>query len=242
LREFHSHIAYVDESGDHGPISPDYPVFVLAFCLFEKRAYAAEVTTALQRLKFEFFGHDSVTLHETDIRKARPPFDLLQVPGVRQTFMERLNEVIAGAEFTIVAAAIRKDVLGERYAWPMNPYLLALEFGLERICRHLEISAETAPFHCVFESRGRKEDRDLRTAFGAWREENLLGCRLPIEIEFASKRGNYCGLELADLVARPIGLHVLRPLQPNRAFDLLKPKLRRSPSGRVDGWGLKIFF
>lgn len=31
---FSDYIVYVDESGDHGPVSSDYPVFVLAFCIF----------------------------------------------------------------------------------------------------------------------------------------------------------------------------------------------------------------
>lgn len=32
------------------------------------------------------------------------------------------------------------------------------------------------------------------------------------------------GLQLADLVARPIGLKTLRPGQENRAFESLQPK------------------
>jgi hypothetical protein len=31
--------------------------------------------------------------------------------------------------------------------------------------------------------------------------------------------------QLADMVARPIGLSVLRPNQPNRAFDILHEKI-----------------
>lgn len=31
------YIVYVDESGDHGPISAEYPVFVLAFCIKRRR-------------------------------------------------------------------------------------------------------------------------------------------------------------------------------------------------------------
>lgn len=40
---FGDFIVYVDESGDHGlaRMDPDYPVFVLAFCIFEKRALAS---------------------------------------------------------------------------------------------------------------------------------------------------------------------------------------------------------
>lgn len=41
----------------------------------------------------------------------------------------------------------------------------------------------------------------------------------------ADKKTNSCGLQFADLTARPIGLSVLRPNQPNRAFDILQNKL-----------------
>jgi RNase P/RNase MRP subunit p30 len=46
---------------------------------------------------------------------------------------------------------------------------------------------------------------------------------------------------VADLVARPIGIKVLRPAQTNRAFDIVERKFRRSPAGEVKGWGLKVF-
>ncbi len=42
---------------------------------------------------------------------------------------------------------------------------------------------------------------------------------------FVDKKSNSSGLQLADLMARPIGLKVLRPLQENRAFDVIRPKL-----------------
>jgi hypothetical protein len=39
--EFSDYVVYVDESGDHGlaSIDPEFPVFVLAFCVFEKSHY-----------------------------------------------------------------------------------------------------------------------------------------------------------------------------------------------------------
>jgi hypothetical protein len=42
-------------------------------------------------------------------------------------------------------------------------------------------------------------------------------------------------------MARPIGRHVLSPAQPNRAYDIIEKKLRRSPTGEVLGQGLKMF-
>ncbi|MEX5323322.1 DUF3800 domain-containing protein, partial [Pseudomonas shirazica] len=63
--EFSDYIVYVDESGDHGlqKINPEYPVFVLAFCIFRKDVYVQSVVPAVQKLKFDFWGHDGIVLH-----------------------------------------------------------------------------------------------------------------------------------------------------------------------------------
>ena len=65
--------------------------------------------------------------------------------------------------------------------------------------------------------------------------------RLPFRIQFADKRANLPGLQLADLVARPVGLHELRPTQLNRAYDIIKTKFYRSTASKIRGWGLKCF-
>ncbi|HSG39259.1 MAG TPA: DUF3800 domain-containing protein, partial [Thermoanaerobaculia bacterium] len=57
---------------------------------------------------------------------------------------------------------------------------------------------------------------------------------------FADKKTNCCGLQLADLFARPIGRKVMNPRQPNRAFEFIERKLYRQ-AGRVRGFGLKVF-
>lgn len=101
--------------------------------------------------------------------------------------------------------------------------------------------------HVVFECRGKKEDKDLELEFrrvcdGA----NRMGVQLPFDIIFADKRANSSGLQLADLVARPIGVSVLRPGQNNRAFEILKRKFfcaggRANVGKGYENWGLKVF-
>ena len=73
------YIVYVDESGDHSldSINPEYPVFVLSFCIFRKDNYAQTMTPAVRQLKFSTFGHDMVILHEIDIRKKKGAFSKL---------------------------------------------------------------------------------------------------------------------------------------------------------------------
>ena len=83
--------------------------------------------------------------------------------------------------------------------------------------------------------------RDLPAVIGANAGRQHITKRFPFELVFADKRANSSGLQLADLVARPVGMSVLRPGQPNRAFAILESKLYASPDGRIDGYGLKIF-
>ncbi|MCM5617185.1 DUF3800 domain-containing protein, partial [Xanthomonas hortorum] len=58
--QYSNYIVYVDESGDHGleTLDPNYPVFVLAFCVFHKGHYAQRVVPAIESFKFRHFGHD----------------------------------------------------------------------------------------------------------------------------------------------------------------------------------------
>ncbi|MGU3862413.1 hypothetical protein ACVXHM_33570 [Pseudomonas aeruginosa] len=57
----------MDESGDHGQgsVYPNYPVFVLAFCVFHKSHYAQRVAPSTETFKFKHYGHDLVILPET---------------------------------------------------------------------------------------------------------------------------------------------------------------------------------
>ncbi len=242
--EFSNYIVYVDESGDHGLVSidPNYPVFVLAFCVFEKEAYRSRCVPALQALKFKHFGHDMAILHEREIRQAQGDFKFLVDAPRRSEFMDDLTTLVEGTEFTLIASAINKTELRDRYTYPANPYDLALEFCLERLHYFLtERRNGGRPVHVVFESRGRREDNELELEFRRVCDgQSMAEETLPFEPVFASKRVNCCGLQIADLVARPIGRHILRPDQENRAYGIIESKFRRS-GGQIMGRGLKVF-
>lgn len=239
------YIVYVDESGDHGmdSIDPNYPVFVLAFCIFNKEDYATKISPSLQQFKFKYFGHDMVILHEYEIRKARGDFSILLNAKIRKPFMADLSQVVANASFTLIAAVIRKEALNSRYSSPGNPYHMAMAFGLERVYRFLASKGEhQKATHIVFEKRGRREDDELELEFrrvcgGA----NYLNKTLPFNIVFADKKTNSSGLQFADLLARPIGRAVLDPQQKNRAYEIIKTKFFSSATEKIEGWGLKCF-
>ncbi|MFI8738279.1 DUF3800 domain-containing protein [Ectopseudomonas toyotomiensis] len=244
-RQFSKYVVYVDESGDHGLESIDahYPVFVLAFCVFHKNHYAQHVVPSIETFKFRHFGHDLVVLHETDIRKekGRFRFDSRQH---KEQFLNELTSIIETSNFILIGCIIDKHRLRERSS---NPYHLALGFCLETLYELVEEKQQEAmTTHVVVECRGKREDNELELEFRrVCAGENKFGRPLPFEIVFADKKTNSSGLQLADLVARPIGLSVVKPGQPNRAFELLTRKFFCS-GGRMqvgvgfEGWGLKI--
>ncbi|EIM29243.1 DUF3800 domain-containing protein [Microvirga lotononidis] len=246
MPSFSDYVIYVDESGDHDltSINEDFPLFVLAFCIFKKSDYVREIVPAIQDFKFRWFGHDMVILHEREIRKQQAPFKFLQNQDVRQRFMDELSGLVRRSEFTLVASAIDKRKLKLRYASPENPYHIGLQFCMERTHAFLmENEQKGKVAHCMFERRGAKEDNILELELRRIRDRgNYTQTDMTeLDICFADKKANSSGLQLADLVARPIGLGVLRPGQSNRTRAILAEKFRRSPAGKTFGWGLKIF-
>lgn len=237
-------LVFVDESGDHGlaQVAADYPVFVLAFCIIRKEHYARHLLPTVTEFKFRHFGHDQVILHERDIRKDTGPFSILRDPVRKETFLGELTDLIEAAELTVIACVIRKDRLVGQYTRPNNPYELALGLGLERVQKWLARQGAVGSTPVVIECRGQREDRELELEFrricdGA----NYSGERWDFNPTFVSKLANVPGLQVADLIARPIGRAVLAPTQANRAWDVIELKLDRSPTGTVRGWGLKVF-
>ncbi len=222
------YIVFVDESGDHSldSINERYPIFVLSLCVFRKETYIREISPALGMLKLAFFGHDTIIFHEHEIRKKEGPFNRLSKEE-RERLLEELSMLIALADFTVIPIIIDKQAFKKSGVDTPNVYHLAMQYGLEMLYTHLRtLGQQDLKTHIVFEARGKTEDLALEVEFRRVCDyQNSEQKILPFEIVIADKKTNSCGLQFADLVARPMGLSVLRPNQPNRAFEILRNKL-----------------
>lgn len=249
---FSDFIIYMDESGDHSLVSidNDYPIFVLACCIVSKADYVSIIDPEFQKFKFKYFGHDMVVLHAHDIRKSKDIFSILLNKEIREQFFADLNGIVDISPFSLVATVIKKIEYAEKYKSPRSAYTIALQFCLERIHDFLMRNSQRNKLtHIVVESRGRKEDEELELEFhriiSNYYDSKATHKRpynsTPFEIMFMHKQANSTGMQLADLVAHPIGRHVLDRSQVNRAFEIIEQKLIEKPSGGVQGMGLKIF-
>lgn len=244
MMERSDYLVFVDESGDHSltSIDDDYPIFVLSLCIIKRTDYTRDLVPKVKDLKIEHFGHDLAILHEHDILRKKAWFSKFS-KGQRDLLMAQLGTIIEDSPFHLIAVIIDKLKHKIRYATPEHPYHLALQLALERLAGFLRSRGEEGKTVCVMcEARGGKEDKALELAFRRVCDgENFRKERYPYEIIIADKKCNSEGLQLADLIARPVGMSHLRPNQPNRAYDILKGKFCANYQGNFHGIGRKVF-
>ena len=246
MPDFSDYIVYVNESGDPilTGVDVELPMFALAFRIFEISRYHGTVVPAMNRLKFDYWGHDCAILHERDIRKRRHDFEWLMAGRQRrEQFLAELHDQISDAPFRIIASVIDKIALKKQYADPWSPYNIALLFCLERPHGFLLKNGQKGRVvNVIFECRGRKEDRALELEFRRiisgerrWGYRQVSFDQITFEPRFTPKSVNIIGVQIADLVARPLALHTFRPDQQNRTYGVLAEKLyarKASPERR----------
>jgi hypothetical protein len=217
---------YVDESGDHSltSIDEDYPIFVLTFSIFQKNTYIKDIVPSFQKLKFKYFGHDIIILHENEIRRRKNDFKQLYNKEIFTNFINDLSQTIKISEFKIITCVIDKKALRPNLIKDSNPYHIALEFCLKEL--HNFIDNTSKKTHIVVEKRGKKEDLELELELEFRR---LCDKRdYNFDIILADKKTNSIGLQLSDMIARPIGKHFINSEEENRAYDIIKTKLYKS--------------
>lgn len=239
---------FIDESGDHSldKIDPSYPMFVLAGCIFDFDYYSQYVEPEINKLKIKHFGKTNVILRSYDIRKQKGEFSSLVDMIKRTTFYEDLDGFISTLDFKIIAAAIRKDSLKNQYRTPSNPYHLCLRFILERAVMYLGKTGEKMIFR--IESRQTHNDEKLAEVYESFRNKDQdmfkkdeIQAKL-VDLSFNQKVQNIIGMQIADLVAYPIGRWVLDNSKENKAFEIIENKFHKSfKSPSYLNYGLKIF-
>lgn len=239
-------ILFLDESGDHNLriIDPQYPLFVLGGVVLDKDYAENELPKKLSSFKKELFGSDDIILHTADITRNRNGFENLKDPNFRIHFYEKLNYLMRELRYSVVACVIKKDKHLSRYGVAaLDPYLLSLDILVERFCMMLGNTKHSGQI--VAERRDPTLDHELELA---WLNLKIQGTRFLqakqiehriLRLNLIEKTANIAGLQLADLIATPIGRHVLGK-QEKKDYRIVESKLHRSPSGRIEGYGLVV--
>ena len=198
----------------------------------------------VRTFKERLFGDASIILHTSDVVRNREPFGRMKEQRFRERFYKELNALMASLDFQVVACVIRKDAHAARYGLAaIDPYMLSLHILVERFC--FEIGDAEAGGLILAERRNPTLDHELELAFldlkvrgtrylqAAQIERRIAGLSL------RSKSENIAGLQLADLVASPIGRHVLGK-RDHKDYRTIESKFRRGQGGQREGYGLIV--
>ena len=237
-------IAFIDESGDFElkKINPHYPVCAQCALTSTVDEYIDQAVPNLMQIKYSFFGNECVVFHGYKLRRRSPPFDILRDPEVFTEFRRAVARAIRDLNGCLIVAAVHKQRHVGQYIYPEDPFFLSLQFLLERLHAHWERElAKGQRLLCVFEARGRNEDK--RTL--AWFEEicggrNYRRQKFPFDADFRAKDQNVAGHQYADLAAYTACRYVERGDETSDDWQAVKEKLR-CVGGEHLGHGLKVF-
>ncbi|MGD0921300.1 MAG: DUF3800 domain-containing protein [Terriglobia bacterium] len=244
-------VLFLDESGDHSlqKIDPGYPMFVLCGIVMEDQYHDGAATDALNGFKDSLLGRHDIILHTVDFTRNQNGFEQMIDREFRARFFRQLQGLLRDMQFKIVACAIRKhEHLGKYGLNALDPYMLSLSIVIERFI-----------FECgspggivVAESRSETFDSALELAFLDLKVRGtsyVPGSKIRRRIHNFAIRGkneNIAGLQFADVVATPIGRHVLgKKTYPDDSeggdfFSTVEGKFRRNWKGQYAGAGLVV--
>lgn len=240
---------FLDETGDHGLsfIDPNFPLFLLAGCLFEEKELA-RVEKEINDFKLKLFETTEVILHSRDIRKCEGTFQILFDLKIKERFYKKLDKIIAKANFSIIGAGVNKEEHIKKYGkGAKDPYAISLGFIMERLIFCLDAKSPLAAVGIKIERRGKREDKQLLDQYNSildrgtyYVRSNRLRKKIS-SFEFSLKKDNIVGLQIADLCAYPLARHILNPKEPYIPFQIIEKKLYCDKNGKYEGYGLKIF-
>lgn len=224
-------------------IDPNWPIFVIVGLLVGETYYAKTVVPRMKALKKAHGLNPATPMHSRSIRRWEGEFSFLQDTLRRSALYEGINALIDGLRVRLYAVVIDKVRLQKRFLVQLNPYDVSMSQLLSIICGPPRIVGVNRPnvVKIVAESRGKLEDRQLQSEYQNFRSGGLSGYgakgiqyrrrqtvrRLfPERVEFAKKSRVIAGLELADLLAYPIGRAVISQNWDNRAATVAFRKLK----------------
>ncbi|MBF8266828.1 MAG: hypothetical protein HW388_336 [Dehalococcoidia bacterium] len=245
---------FLDECGQYSLSSRDeFGAFVLSAVIIRDDD-SQRIDEQWRQWKTEKLGAASKLVHEPDVRKGKGSF-WFQGNKLRQSqARESLSQILSELDFMgIVCVMNRPAYIADvglqplDNSLPTHPYLMTLDFLMERLVMVLEQQFGGARAHVVAEARGLLEDARLQSEFtrlflegttyisASWFRQALAP-----GIDFKIKKDNITGLQLTDLLARPCGEKVLNPLTTPDRWSVFRTKLCQGQETAHSILGLKI--
>ena len=245
---------YIDESGDTIPLSQDGKKFlVLNGCIIHE-SKIQEIEKGFREIKKKFYQDPDIEIKSNFLRYANP--DLSEFSPLKLKSREKYDELEADLtkylktiEVVLYSVVIDKKAYWQQYP-SQNPYEIAYVFLLERFQKYLKETNKLGI--CIIDPReGQVEKHFIGNELSKihnlmrWRDGAVWKkCPNVVEKLLFSQSDKTVGIQLADLFCYPI-FNIFeynkKPGEYWRFDELSLPKLYKSSSGKLDGYGLKFF-
>jgi hypothetical protein len=221
------YIVFVDESGTpvtHKP-DPEFPIFSLQFVLVRKDTYAAQIEPEFRRFKLKHHGSYSVVLHGRKIDNKEDEFKFLRNRALYSRYVRELDELIGASEVRLYSAFFLHLEVAKLGTLKIHPYAYFMHELLNRIENEIAIPGVRTSCEVIVESR-RGSDAEMLEAYGSYKAA-FRTAQVEFELVLAEKSLNITGLQIADLVAKPIARYCLNPLQPVPEWPTVSTKVEQ---------------
>lgn len=214
---------YIDESGDHTRLKFDSPTtqyLGITGCLIEEKYDKHIFRPNMNKLKTKYFISDNnnpIILHREDIVKGIKCFECLKDNQTRESFNNDLIHFLQTQKYYIITVVIDKYSHLNKYGKnAYHPYHYCLTVLMERFCGYLDFI--NAVGDIMIEKRGGTEDRKLEDLYSniyhngtSYKSSDFFRKTLSTKhLKLQSKRSNIEGLQLSDLLAKPIKNEILK--------------------------------
>lgn len=250
---------FIDEFGHQdmkGSDDPDQQYLGLTGIIMDEGYASGAFTASLNQIKRDTFGRDDFALHRREILRATTePYIVLNDSAKRANFDFALLQLIDRTPYKVITVIIDKKLHKQTYSvWRFHPYHYCMTCLLERYVLTLE--SANAIGDVMAESREKVDNMRLAKAYRYFYKKgtpNLDPARIKrrlssVEIKIKRKADNIAGLQLADLIVNPscreliclrLGHAMTADFSRKVVAILNASKYRRSPWGKIVGWGTK---
>jgi hypothetical protein len=247
-------LIFIDECGASSLTAPDaFNAFVVAAVIVPETEYP-KLNKQWKQWKHKRLGSARKFIHEPELRRGIGAFYFKGDSSKRSEVTASLNELIARLDFKAIACVVNRPEYMAQVgltsldeSLPEHPYLMTLDFLMERIVMILESQFNGARTNIIAEARGSREDALLQYEYvrllldgTSYISPSWFRQQLSPAIEFRTKKDNCSGLQIADLLARPCGEKIINTSSTPERWPEFREKLCLGQETAHSILGLKI--
>ena len=249
---------FLDECGGHATnrVDTKFPVFCLCGLVVDADKYRKQLAPRWSGFKAKYLGSIDQRIHEPSFRGKRLKYWLNSYGGHDPAdFIKTLDSILREADYRVITTVIKKEeyrqFLSEsptQVFLPTSQYHIALDFILERFVHYLHYEAEDAEGLVIAERIGPKETSQLMHEYNRLKIEGTqyispswFRYQLAENVMFGDKEDFIPGLEITDVIARPIAEKVLAPSADPTRWNPIREKFYDGGQDRPESYGLKAF-